>query len=60
MCLLTALSACASAGNQPLAVKVVDSSCSAYRQISWSVDDSLQTVNEVRQHNRTHAELCKK
>lgn len=53
-------SACGSAQPAPLVeIKTVDSSCKVFRQITWSVEDSIETSSQVRRHNRKHAELCK-
>jgi len=41
-------------------VTVVDNSCEAFRQISWSVADTRETATRVRQHNAKHAALCGK
>lgn len=59
LCLLTVLSACASAAKAPLAVTVASDGCKAFKQLSWSVDDTPQTATEIRRHNRTYAELCR-
>jgi hypothetical protein len=39
---------------------VVDNSCSAFRQMSWSVRDTKETSTQIRQHNAAHAALCPK
>jgi hypothetical protein len=41
-------------------VTVVDNSCQAFRQLSWSVADTKETSTQVRQHNATYAALCPK
>ena len=58
--LLIVLSGCASAPPPPPAVTVIDNSCKAFKALSWSVDDTPVTSSQIRRHNRTHAELCKK
>ena len=63
LCLLLlpiALSACESASKAPPVVSVVDNSCRAFRQLSWSVRDTKETSTQIRQHNATHAALCAK
>ncbi len=60
LCLLIGLSGCASAPPAPPVVQVVDNSCKAFRYLSWDVDDTVETSTQVRRHNRTYAELCKK
>jgi hypothetical protein len=61
MCLPIVLSACASADNlPPVVVETVDNSCKVFSQITWDVDDTLSTSNQVRRHNRKHASLCEK
>ncbi len=54
------LSACESAGKVQPVVTVVDNSCQAFRQLSWSVADTKETSTQVRQHNATYAALCPK
>lgn len=54
------LSACGSASNPLPVVTVVDNSCKAFRQLTWSVDDTPKTSSAVRRHNRKYAELCSK
>ena len=54
------LSGCDSASKVPPVVTVVDNSCEAFRQISWSVSDTQLTATQVRQHNAKHAALCGK
>lgn len=63
-----AISACATAGRQPIA----DTSCPAFRTISFAqlppgqtVDsdnsaDSQQTVREIMEHNAVYERLCGK
>jgi hypothetical protein len=41
-------------------VSVVDNSCEAFRQLSWSVQDTKETSTEIRQHNAKYAALCPK
>jgi hypothetical protein len=61
MCLPIALNACASAQQAPpVVVETVDNSCKVFSQITWDVDDTLSTSNQVRRHNRKHASLCEK
>lgn len=55
-----ALNACGSAEKAPPAVTVVNSGCKDFRQITWSVDDTLKTSTDIRRHNRKYAELCPK
>jgi hypothetical protein len=40
--------------------KIVDSGCSVFRQITWSVDDTIDTASQVRRHNARFAKLCPK
>ena len=54
------LSGCDSASKVPPVVTVVDNSCQAFRQMSWSVSDTRQTATQVRQHNAKYATLCGK
>jgi hypothetical protein len=58
--LLIALSACASAPLAPPVVQVADSSCKAFRTITWDLDDTPETSSQVRRHNRTLSEICRK
>lgn len=60
LCLLTGLSACASASSPPPVVQVVDSGCKAFTYLSWDVDDTVQTATEIRRHNKKYATLCPK
>lgn len=64
-CLLLAMLPCGCAPApqaQPAATVTAppDSSCSAFRQLSWSVRDTTETSTEVRRHNQTYAALCPK
>lgn len=36
----------------------VDTSCDAFRPISWSSKDTDQTIREAKAHNRVYATLC--
>ena len=59
-CLAIALisSGCAPA-TPPVEVTVAtDVSCRVYRVITWSPDDTRQTIAEVRTHNAKHRTLC--
>jgi hypothetical protein len=59
-CLLLTLllPACSSAEKAPPVVTVVDPSCFAFGQISWSVRDTPETSTQIRKHNRIYADLC--
>ena len=54
------LTGCESAGSPPPAVTVVDNSCAAFGQITWSVEDTAETSTQIRRHNRVYSELCPK
>jgi hypothetical protein len=58
--LTIALCACESASKVQPVVTVVDNSCAAFRQLSWSVQDTRETSTQVRQHNARYAALCPK
>ena len=44
----------------PPVVTVVDNSCKAFKQLSWSVDDTPESATGIRRHNAIHAKLCSK
>ena len=54
------LVACENAPKAPPVVSVVDNSCQAFRQLSWSVEDTKETSTEIRQHNAKYTALCPK
>lgn len=61
LALLTiALGGCESAKAPLPVVTVVDNTCQAFRQLSWSVSDTKETSTQVRQHNAKYAALCPK
>lgn len=36
----------------------VETACSAFRPISWSVDDTPETIAEIKAHNARHKAYC--
>jgi len=55
--LLLSLSGCASLTGIA-ATRPVDTSCEAFKPISWSVKDTDETIIEVKRHNAKFAALC--
>jgi hypothetical protein len=39
-------------------VRFVDTSCTAFRPITYSSHDTPETVTEIRAHNRVYDRLC--
>ena len=40
--------------------EVIDTSCSAFKTISWHNSDTPQTINEIRKHNAAWRALCQR
>lgn len=55
MLMLLPMSGCVTLGN---ATSWLDTSCSAFRPITYSSHDTPETVKEVRAHNRVYDALC--
>jgi hypothetical protein len=55
MCLPAASCVTLGSGTDHIAV---DTSCQAFRPITYSKDDTLPTVAEIRAHNRVYDRLC--
>lgn len=55
-----ALTACASVPPPQPAVSVAADGCRAFKQLSWSVDDTTDTATNIRRHNAAYARLCGK
>ena len=53
------LSACAPATPPAVTVRT-DVSCKVFRKISWSILDTVQTVDEVRRHNARYLSVCRR
>jgi len=49
---LSILAACETSTN------VIDTSCAAFKPITWSSRDTAETIQEVRQHNAAWESLC--
>ena len=39
-------------------VRIVDTACQAYAPIEWSVNDTDQTIIQIRQHNAVYDGFC--
>jgi hypothetical protein len=55
MLMLLPLASCTTLGR---GISVVDTSCKAFRPITYSKTDTPETVTEVRAHNRVYDRLC--
>lgn len=57
MLILTPLASCTTlaGATKPL---VVDTSCAAFRPITYSSRDTTETIQEIRAHNRVYDALC--
>lgn len=61
LALTLALFSNACAKETPPAVTVrTDVSCKVFKKISWSILDTVQTVDEVRRHNARYLSVCRK
>lgn len=49
------MAGCATLGS---ATRYLDTSCEAFRPITYSSQDTSETVSEVRAHNRVYDRLC--
>lgn len=55
MSMLLPLASCTTLGS---ATSWLDTSCKAFRPITYSSHDTAETVTEVRAHNRVYDRLC--
>ena len=39
-------------------IKTVDWHCTAYLPITWSQQDTVETIHQIKQHNAVWFELC--
>lgn len=56
--LATPLAGCATTMGFSVPIKFVDTSCKAFKPISWSKKDTDQTIREVKSHNAAYKALC--
>lgn len=52
------LAGCATMMGISVPISFVDTSCKAFRPISWSKHDTDQTIREVKGHNAVYDKLC--
>ncbi len=38
--------------------RVIDTACQAYQPFHWSVEDTVETIQQARQHNAVYDDLC--